>query len=71
MLLSVDFDDILHKLSVQWQDDSVEFIHKQMSIFKTVAIVVMGIIFMWMSQVCSHCNSRSVMQHNFKRYYYG
>lgn len=41
------FDEMLNKLSVQWQDDSVAFINKQMAIFKNAAIVLMGLMFMW------------------------
>lgn len=41
------FDEMLNKLSIQWQDDSVAFISKQMSVFKNAAIVMMGGVFMW------------------------
>ncbi|HFS3990899.1 TPA: bundle-forming pilus protein BfpE, partial [Escherichia coli] len=41
------FDEMLNKLSVQWQDDSVAYITKQMSVLKNVAIIIMGLVFMW------------------------
>ena len=41
------FDEMLNKLSVQWQDDSVAYITKQMTVLKNVAIIIMGLVFMW------------------------
>ena len=41
------FDEMLGKLSVQWQEDSVAFITRQMAILKNAAIILMGFMFMW------------------------
>lgn len=41
------FDEILSKLSTQWQDETVVMIDKQMAVFKNLAIVLMGGVFMW------------------------
>lgn len=41
------FDEMLSKLSVQWQDESVAYITKQMAVLKNIAIIIMGLVFMW------------------------
>lgn len=41
------FDEMLGKLSNQWQSETIASIDKQMSIFKNLAIVLMGGVFMW------------------------
>jgi type II secretory pathway component PulF len=41
------FEDMLDKLSRQWLDDSVALIQGQMSLLLNAAIVIMGLVFMW------------------------
>ncbi|HBA6947916.1 TPA: type II secretion system protein F [Escherichia coli] len=41
------FESMLNKLAVEWQRDIVKYITVQMSLFKNVAIVLMGVVFMW------------------------
>ncbi len=41
------FEDMLDKLSRQWLDDSVALIQGQMSVLLNAAIVIMGLVFMW------------------------
>ncbi|WP_245982755.1 type II secretion system F family protein [Trinickia fusca] len=43
------FEDMLDRLSRQWLDDSVELIQTQMDMLRNVAIVVMGLMFMWIA----------------------
>ncbi|CNE00207.1 type II secretion system F family protein [Yersinia mollaretii] len=43
------FDDMLNKLSREWLDDAVVGINRQLDVFRNVAIVIMGLIFMWLA----------------------
>lgn len=43
------FDDMLNKLSREWLDDAVVGINRQLDVFRNIAIVVMGLIFMWLA----------------------
>lgn len=43
------FDTMLNKLSREWLDDSVVGINRQLDIFRNIAIVIMGLIFMWIA----------------------
>lgn len=43
------FEDMLDRLSRQWLNDSVALIQAQMDMLRNVAIVVMGLIFMWIA----------------------
>ncbi|VTQ42813.1 Uncharacterised protein [Streptococcus pneumoniae] len=38
---------MLGKLARQWQDESIQVISKQMDFFRNAAIIMMGLIFMW------------------------
>lgn len=41
------FEMMLGKLARQWQDESIQVISKQMDFFRNAAIIMMGLIFMW------------------------
>jgi len=43
------FEDMLDKLARQWLDDAVVAISKQMDLIRNVAIIVMGVLFMWIA----------------------
>lgn len=43
------FEDMLDKLSRQWLDDAVVGISKQMDVIRNIAIIVMGVLFMWIA----------------------
>lgn len=43
------FEDMLDKLARQWLDDAVVAISKQMDVIRNVAIIVMGVLFMWIA----------------------
>ncbi|HFS8112822.1 TPA: type II secretion system F family protein [Enterobacter asburiae] len=43
------FEDMLDKLSKQWLDDAVIAISKQMDVVRNIAIIVMGLLFMWIA----------------------
>ncbi|EEQ11723.1 type II secretion system F family protein [Yersinia mollaretii] len=43
------FDDMLNKLSREWLDDAVVGINRQLDVFRNIAIVIMGLIFMWLA----------------------
>ncbi|ECA7544030.1 type II secretion system protein F [Salmonella enterica subsp. enterica serovar Berkeley] len=41
------FEAMLNKLSEEWQNETVAYISAQMDIFKNIAIITMGGVFMW------------------------
>ena len=41
------FESMLNKLSEEWQNETVAYINAQMAIFKNIAIIIMGGVFMW------------------------
>jgi len=43
------FEDMLDRLSRQWLEDSVALIQAQMDMLRNAAIVVMGLMFMWIA----------------------
>jgi len=43
------FEDMLDRLSHQWLDESVSLIQAQMDVLRNIAIVVMGLMFMWIA----------------------
>jgi type II secretory pathway component PulF len=43
------FEDMLDRLSRQWLDESVAQIQTQMDVLRNVAIVVMGLVFIWIA----------------------
>lgn len=43
------FEDMLDRLSRQWLEDSVSLIQAQMDMLRNAAIIVMGLMFMWIA----------------------
>ena len=65
------FDDILHKFQYNGRMTVLSLYTSRCLYLKMLLLLSWGSYSCGLSQVCLHCNSRSVMQHNFKRYYYG